>query len=115
MGATAISQSVDFRAFAVNVKTIVPKKYLYQFGHAIWWASIPMPIASVLEEYDLSGKTIVPFCSHGGGRFGQSLTAIAKLAPDSAIGEGLAISYSGGPGMPSDVSAWLEENNVSVQ
>ena len=36
-----------------------------------------------MEEYDLSGKTIVPFCSHGGGRFGQSLTAIAKLAPDS--------------------------------
>ena len=84
-------------------------------GYPNWWASIPMPIASFLEEYDLSGKTIVPFCSHGGGRFGQSLTAIAKLAPDSTIGEGLAISYSGGSGMPSDVSAWLEENNISGQ
>ena len=44
-------------------------------------ASIPMPIASFLEEYDFAGKRIIPFCSHGGGRFGQSLTAIAKLAP----------------------------------
>ncbi len=84
-------------------------------GYPNWWASIPMPIASFLEEYDLSGKTIVPFCSHGGGRFGQSLTAIAKLAPDSTIGEGLAISYSGGSGMPDDVAAWLEENGIAVQ
>ena len=40
-----------------------------------------MPIATFLESYDFSGKTILPFCSHSGGRFGQSLTAIAKLAP----------------------------------
>lgn len=84
-------------------------------GYPNWWASIPMPIATFLEEYDLSGKTILPFCSHGGGRFGQSLTAIAKLAPDSTIGEGLAISYSGGSEMPEDVSAWLEQNNITAQ
>ena len=47
-------------------------------GYPNWWASIPMPIASFLEEYDFSGKTILPFCSHGGGGLGQSQTAIAK-------------------------------------
>ena len=71
-----------------------------------------MPVASFLEEYDFAGKTIVPFCSHGGGRFGQSLTAIAKLAPDANIGEGLAINYSGGASMASDVGAWLEANDI---
>ncbi len=84
-------------------------------GYPNWWASIPMPVASFLEEYDFSGKTILPFCSHGGGRFGQSLTAIAKLAPDALIGEGLAVSYSGGSGLPDDVSAWLEENKAALQ
>lgn len=84
-------------------------------GYPNWWASIPMPIASFLEEYDFSGKTIVPFCSHGGGRFGQSLTAIAKLVPDAVIAEGLAINYSGGSAMPDDVAAWLEQNEISVQ
>lgn len=53
---------------------------IVMLGYPNWWASIPMPVASFLEEYDFSGKTILPFCSHGGGRFGQSLTAIAKLA-----------------------------------
>lgn len=84
-------------------------------GYPNWWASIPMPIATFLEEYDFAGKTIVPFCSHGGGRFGQSLTAIAKLAPDAVMGEGLAINYSGGASMPEDVSAWLESNEIEIQ
>ncbi len=81
-------------------------------GYPNWWASIPMPVASFLEEYDFSGRTIIPFCSHGGGRFGQSLTAITKLAPDAVLGEGLAVSYSGGSGLSGDVAAWLEENNI---
>lgn len=82
-------------------------------GYPNWWASIPMPVASFLEEYDFSGKTIVPFCSHGGGRFGQSLTAIAKLAPDAAMGEALSVHYSGGSSLSADVSAWLEGNQIS--
>ncbi len=81
-------------------------------GYPNWWASIPMPVASFLEEYDFSGKTIVPFCSHGGGRFGQSLTAIAKLAPDAVMGEGLSVHYSGGSELPGDVTAWLELNGI---
>ena len=83
-------------------------------GYPNWWASIPMPVASFLEEYDFTGKTIVPVCSHGGGRFGQSLTAITKLVPEAVLGEGLAISYSGGSGMPDDVAAWLEQNQIPV-
>ena len=81
-------------------------------GYPNWWASIPMPIASFLELYDFSGKTIIPFCSHGGGRFGQSLTAIAKLAPDSILKEGLSVHYSGGGTLADDVSAWLDSNGI---
>lgn len=84
-------------------------------GYPNWWASIPMPIASFLEEYDFTGKTIIPFCSHGGGRFGQSLTAIAKLVPDAGVGEALSVHYSGGESLADDVNAWLEENGITVE
>lgn len=84
-------------------------------GYPNWWASIPMPIATFLEEYDFSGKTIVPFCSHGGGRFGQSLTAIAKLVPDAQMGEGLSVHYSGGSGLPDDIARWLAANNITAK
>lgn len=85
---------------------------LILLGYPNWWASIPMPIATFLESYDLSGKTIIPFCSHGGGRFGQSLTAIAKLAPNSKMGTPLSIHYGGGSSMPSDVAEWLKANGI---
>ncbi len=81
-------------------------------GYPNWWASIPMPIASFLEEYDFAGKTIIPFCSHGGGRFGQSLTAIGKLVPDASMGEALSVHYSGGNSLSEDVAAWLKENGI---
>ena len=84
-------------------------------GYPNWWASIPMPVASFLEEYDFSGKTIIPFCSHGGGRFGQSLTMIAKLAPEAEIKEGLAVNYSGGTSMEDDVSEWLLGNEIIAE
>lgn len=81
-------------------------------GYPNWWASIPMPIATFLEEYDFSEKTIIPFCSHGGGRFGQSLTAIAKLAPNASMGEALSVHYSGGSSLSGDVSKWLKTNGL---
>lgn len=81
-------------------------------GYPNWWASIPMPIATLLESYDFSGKTIMPFCSHGGGRFGQSLTAISKLAPKATLTEGLSIHYSGGSSLPKDVEKWLKKCKI---
>ena len=81
-------------------------------GYPNWWATIPMPIATFLETYDFSGKTIIPFCSHGGGEFGQSITDISKLAPYSKIGEGLSIHYSGGSSLSSDIDEWIEKNNI---
>jgi sulfatase modifying factor 1 len=85
---------------------------IVMIGYPNWWASIPMPVASFLEEYDFSGKTILPFCSHGGGRFGQSLTAIAKLAPDATMGEALSVHYSGGSELAGDVTKWLNSNGI---
>jgi flavodoxin len=78
-------------------------------GYPNWWASIPMPIASFLEEYDFAGKTIAPFCSHGGGRLGESVTAIAKLCPRAKLLEALSIHYSGGSSLANDVAEWLRK------
>ena len=81
-------------------------------GYPNWWATIPMPIATLLETYDFSGKIILPFCSHGGGRLGQSVTDIAKLAPKSTIKEALSVHFSGGGSLSRDVDAWLRKNGL---
>ena len=68
--------------------------------------------ATFLECYDLSGKTLAPFCSHGGGRLGQSVTAISKLAPASTVTEGLSVHYRGGSSLPNDIDKWLAANKL---
>ena len=80
-----------------ELKAYVPNLADYDvilLGYCNWWASIPAPIRSFLMHDDFSGKTIVPFCSMGGGRFGQTISAIAKLAPESVILKGLDVTYS---------------------
>ena len=66
-------------------------------------------------EIPAGWQRILPFCSHGGGRFGQSLTAIAKLAPNAKLGEGLSVHYSGGSSLGKDVTKWLNKNGVAVK
>lgn len=74
-----------------------------------------MPIASFLESYDFAGKRILPFCSHGGGRMGQSISAITKLVPEADIGDPLSVRYSGGGSLSSDITAWLEQNGIELK
>lgn len=79
-------------------------------GYPNWWASIPMPIATFLESYDFDDKTVIPFCSNGGGRLGQSVSAITKLVPDATVQNPLSIYYSGGTSLDGDLDKWLAKN-----
>ncbi len=51
-------------------------------GFPNWWYSCPMAILTFIDENDLSGKTIIPFCSHGTGGFAASLRDIGRELPD---------------------------------
>ena len=52
-------------------------------GYPNWWYTAPMAIFSFIEEYDFSGKTVVPFCAHGTGGLAGSVTDITAALPDS--------------------------------
>lgn len=61
-------------------------------GYPIWWYTLPMPLFSFLESYDLSGKTIIPFSTHGGSRMSGTEDVIRKLHPQAKVYDGLAVS-----------------------
>ena len=63
-------------------------------GFPCWWGSYPMAFATYFETGALKGKTVVPFTTHMGSRFGHALTDLEKALPDSRITEGLAIRGS---------------------
>jgi flavodoxin len=78
-------------------------------GSPNWWSTIAPPVASFLAGYDLAGKTIVPFCTHGGGGLARLGKDIAKLCPQSTILSAFEIYGSGAGNAQAKVSVWLGE------
>lgn len=77
-------------------------------GYPNWCNTIPRPVVTFLSEQDLSGKTIVPFCTHEGSGLGRSVTDISKLCPHSTVLGGLAIRGSDVKKAQDKVSVWLQ-------
>ncbi len=76
-------------------------------GYPNWWGDMPQALYTFLEEYDFSGKTIIPFCPHGGSGFSRTESTIAELQPDATVSEeGLAISRNNVAGSAEQVADW---------
>lgn len=71
-----------------------------------------MPLYTLLEEYDFSGKTILPLCTHEGSRMGSSESAIAGICPDAILLDGLAVRGSDASSAQSDVEAWINKSGI---
>lgn len=78
------------------------------FGYPIWWGDIPPAMMTFLSENDLSGKTIVPFCTHGGSGQARSIDDIREYSPNATIAENLVLSSSAASSSQETVNAWLE-------
>lgn len=76
-------------------------------GYPNYWSTMPMAVWTFLEHYDLTGKTIHPFCTHEGSAMGNSVRDLKKLAPGATVTEGLAIYGSSAPSSESTVKSWL--------
>ena len=77
-------------------------------GYPNWWNDVPMVMLTFLESYDWSGKTVVPFCTSGGGGFGNGINSITAAASGASVLDGFHVSGSRADGAQDDVTAWLE-------
>lgn len=77
-----------------------------------WWGTLPMPLYTFLEEYDFSGKTILPLCTHEGSRMGSSGRAIAGLCPDAVLLDGLAVRGSAASSAQAEVEEWINASGI---
>ena len=60
-------------------------------GYPIWWGDMPMIVYSFLESYDMSGKTIIPFCTHEGSGISGTTEKIKNTCPNAIVLDGLAM------------------------
>ena len=77
-------------------------------GFPNWWGGLPMAVYTFLEENDLSGKTVIPFTSSGGGSFARAQSTLAELLPDATLVEGLHVEDSAVTESAAAIEAWLD-------
>lgn len=79
-------------------------------GYPNWWADLPMVMYSFFDEYDFSGKTIIPFNVHNGSGFSDTISTIQELEPDAqVVTNGFTVREDDVPDAENDVNDWLEE------
>lgn len=94
-------------------------------GFPTWGMKLPPPMKSFLKQYDLSGKTVVPFNTNGGYGIGSTFETVKELCPNSKVLEGfsmkggverdgvlLAIKDEKRRMAENEVKAWLQKLNL---
>ncbi|HJB27572.1 MAG TPA: flavodoxin [Candidatus Blautia faecavium] len=77
-------------------------------GFPNWWGDMPMAVYSFLDDYDLSGKTLIPFVTSGGSGFSSTISEIESAEPEADVLEGLSLSSSEASDAEEVVEDWLD-------
>lgn len=79
-------------------------------GYPIWWGTVPKIILTLLDNYDLSGKTVIPFCTSGGSGISQSINELKSYNSNINWKEGQRFNSSTSN---SNISSWLNGLNLN--
>jgi FMN-dependent NADH-azoreductase len=94
-------------ALAENVENIADYDVIF-LGFPNWYYSVPMAILTFIDNHDLSGRTIIPFCAHGTGGLAQSINHITAALPDDVtILEAFGVYRPNVAGSQDAVNDWL--------
>ena len=112
----------------VEVETVIPYPDTYEevktkvdnmdeydtliVGTPIWGGHLTPAMKSFLASYNLSGKAIAPFCTHGGSGTAQSVNDIHSVCPNSTILGSLAVYGSRAESSRTDVEKWLKQIEI---
>ena len=76
-------------------------------GYPNWWGDMPMILYSFFDEYDFSGKTIIPFNTHGGSGFSGTISTIKELEPNAEVLDGKSISRNDIQDAEQEIVDWV--------
>ena len=96
-GATLKAARKDIESDARPALKSIPDLSSYDIifiGSPIWYGTYAPPVATFLDANRLAGKTVAPFCTHGGGGSGRFFVDLKKACPEANMLEGLTIRGS---------------------
>lgn len=84
-------------------------------GYPNWWADLPMPVYTFLEEYDFGAKTIIPFVTHGGSGFSNTRKTISDLQPGAFVSDNsLNLSRNDLLGNEDEITEWAKSLDINT-
>ena len=78
-----------------------------------YWGTMPMAVFTFLENFDFSGKTILPLCTNEGSGMGGSERDIKKTCPGANVKSGLSVTGSEAANAAGRVKKWLAANGLA--
>lgn len=81
-------------------------------GYPVWATDAPQAVLSFLKEYDLSGKKVIPFCTHDGYGAGSSYRTIANACPQASVLDGIAIEAKNVSAAENSITDWLASIDI---
>ena len=82
-------------------------------GYPMWWYTFPMILYTLFDQYDFSGRTIIPFNTHMGSGDGGTYQTIRKLEPNARVLAGLPVEMRDAErGAEAAVRRWLNGLNL---
>ncbi len=77
-------------------------------GYPIWFGTYAPPVAALLDQVDLSGKKVVPFCTFGSGGLVSSIKDLTGKEPEAEILPGYGVRAARLEAVPYEVDQWLK-------
>lgn len=88
--ATKEANNNDFPTYKGEIKNIDQYDTIY-VGGPVWWGTYPRVIFTFFRDYDLNGKTLIPFTTHEGSGLGNADSDLKRIYPKANILNGFSI------------------------
>lgn len=93
-----------------NTKVDLSRYDVIYIGTPVWWGTMAPPLATFLKAHNFNGKTIMPFCTHGGGGKGHSDRDIERLCTGAIVKDMYVAYEGGGSSADKEITAWIKKN-----
>lgn len=78
-------------------------------GYPNWWGSMPMPVATFIDTYKMSGKKVAPFFTHGGGGVQRCMSDLEARAQGAKFTDYLCLSGSSAKNSQGEITSWVKK------
>ncbi len=107
-----LEELLDTRPALAAYPDSLEKYDVIYVGYPIWWFNAPMAVGSFLEHYNLTGKTVVPFCTAQDNGIDVSMEYIREVSQGADVSDGYR--FTAGT-TEEDIRNWLEKIGISVK